>query len=244
MTMTLLETVQEYCDRAGLERPDIVMSSTDDTVRQLRALANEVINDIVSRGHSWTKLQKEATFTSVATASQGLISTIAPYGFKELIPNSLYDRTTRTQLFGPRSAPEWQESEALPVTGPFYSYRVWQGEFMMQPTPPAGHTIAFEYASDYAIRGVTSSTNSTQIWKRRYSDDADVFQLDEEILIAGLKAKWRRTKGLSYAQEAQDFEYLLAQAIGTGPDKGTINLTGGTPRSRPGVIIPSGNWNL
>lgn len=239
MTMTLLQVAQEFADRMGLERPSFVMASTEDMERQIRALANEVINDITSRGESWPMLQKQATFTSVASTDQGLMSTIAPYGFKYVIVESLYDRTDGRPLFGPRNAPRWQESEAVANTGPLYTYRIWQGRFMVQPALPAGHTIAFEYASDMAILRDDGTT-----WVRRFVADTDVFQLDEELLLSGLKWKWRRAKGLSYAEEQRTFEILMAQAIGNGPQKGALNLRGMAGDIRPGIWVPSGNWPI
>lgn len=238
MTMTLLQTVQEFCDRQGLDRPGSVMSSLDDTIRQIRGLLNELAVDITSRGESWEQLQKQATFTSVATARQGLVTTIAPYGFQYPILDSLYDRTERRPLYGPRGAAKWQESLALPQTGPFYSWRVWEGYIQLQPDPPAGHVMAFEYASNFAVLAVDGTT-----WKRRFTADTDVFQLDEELLIQGLRWKWRRAQSLSYAQEKQDWESLLSQTIGTSPKKGEVNLAGPTNKGiSPGIYVPAGNW--
>jgi hypothetical protein len=238
MTMTLLETLQEFTDRNGLDRPSIVMSSTDDTIRQLRALANEVITDITGRGNSWARLQKQATFQSVAAELQGTLATIAPYGFKYLMLDTIYDRTERRVVFGPKNAPAWQEAEALPTTGPLYAYRIWQGNFYMQPAPPADHEMAFEYASDFAILKADGTT-----WLKRFADDTDSFALNEDLMLYGLQWKWRRRQGLSYAQEKQDYEALLAQEIGTEPTKGEINMAGGSGQGvRPGIWVPSGNW--
>lgn len=240
MAITLLDLLQEFSDRRGLDKPQIVMGSTDDGVQQLRALANEVVSDITNRGTSWALLQKEAVFTSVAGDDQGAITTIAPYGFKRLILETAYDRTTRRQLFGPRNAQRWQESKALPTTGPFYSYRIWNGHLFFQPDLPADHTIAFEYASDMAILALDGLT-----WKRRFSDDADSFQLDEEVLLAGLNAKWRREKGLSYIEEKAKFEQMLNQLSTNEPTKGVINMANSHDHDlRPGIFVPSGNWNV
>lgn len=239
-TMTLLATVQEFCDRRGLSSPSTVIGNGDDSIRQLRGLANEVVQDITSRGKSWAVLQKQTTFVSVASELQGQMDTLFPFGFKYLIEDSLYDRTQRRPLYGPRNAPKWQEAEALPTTGPFYSYRIWAGYFYLQPAPPAGHTIAAEYASDTAI----FNNDAGPVYRKYFAADTDVFQLDAELLILGLQWKWRRAKGLSFSQEKLDFESALAQAIGTDADKGEVNLTGGTRDIRPGIFVPAGNWPL
>lgn len=237
MGMTLLETIQEFTDRAGLDRPGSVIGSTDDTTRQLRALANEVISDITTRGQSWAILQKQALFTSVAAELQGTIATIAPYGFKYVIEGSMYDRTERRPIWGPRNAPKWQESEALPVTGPLYTYRIWQNNFYIQPAMPAGHEIAFEYASDMAILDTDGTT-----WKKRYDADTDTFALDDDLLLSGLRWKFRRAIGQTFSQEKLDFESMLANYTGSDPSKGKINLEGGSGDVRPGIWVPAGNW--
>lgn len=237
MPMTLLQIVQELTDRVGLEQPSVVIGTTDDTIRQIKGLANEVVANITTRGTSWAKLQKQATFTTVAAEEQGSMDTIAPYGFKYVIENSLFDRTERRPLYGPRNAPRWQEAEAIVQTGPFYSYRIWDNKFYLQPAPPAGHNCYFEYASDYAIQATGGGA-----YKGRFTADADVFLLSGELLVLGLKWKWRRSQGLSYAEEYKEYESFLAQEMGTEPTKGTVNLKGGTRDIRPGIFVPSGNW--
>lgn len=237
MPMTILGLLQEFCDRRGLDSPSIVMSSGDPTIRQLKGLANECLADLTGRGHSWSELQKQTTFNSVAAELQGAIATLAPFGFKYIIPDSLFDRTERRPLYGPRNAPAWQESTALPTTGPFYSFRVWQGNFYLQPAPPAAHTIAFEYASDMAILAANGVD-----WKKRFTADDDVFKLDEDLMLAGLNWRWRREQGLSYSEEQRTYEALVAQAIGAASEKGELSLTGGSRDLKPGIFVPSCNW--
>jgi len=238
MTMTLLAVVQEFCDRTGVPRPNVVTGSSDSQTLQIKGLANEVLTDITNRGSSWPMLQKQATFTSVAAELQGAMTTIAPYGYKYPIEGSLYDRTERRPLYGPRNAPRWQESEALPVTGPFYSYRIWQGNFFMQPTPPAGHEIAFEYASDFSILASDGTT-----WKKRFTADSDTFALDEDLLLLGLRWKWKKEKGLAFATEKLDYESTLAQAIGNDGTQAVLSMDGsGGGDIRPGIFVPLGNW--
>lgn len=239
MTLALLPTLQEFCDRNGLDRPSVVMQSPDDTIRQLRSLANEVITDITSRGTMWQALAKRCTpFAAQGQEIQGAIATLAPYGFKSIVPDTLFDLTQRRPLFGPKRAASWEEGLALTNTGPFYAWRIWQGNFCLQPNPPAGDLIVFEYTSDMAILAVDGVT-----WKKRFTADSDVFALDEDLMLSGLTWKWRRKQGLSYAQEKTDFEAMLAQHQGDEPGTGEINLEGGSGgRVQPGIIVPTGNW--
>lgn len=240
MSMTLLATVQEFCDRTGLESPAAVMSSTDDQIRQLRGLANEVLTDVLNRGQSWPELQKQALFTTVAGDNQGAMTALAPYGFKYIIEDTAYDRTARRPLYGPRNSQRWQEAAALPFTGPYYSYRIWEGKFRTQTAMPAGSQIAFEYASDWAILDTDGVT-----WKKRFATDMDTFGLNEDLLLLGLRWKWKKEKGLSSSTEKLDYESLLAQMTGNDGTKAELNMGhSGTGDIRPGVYVPLGNWSV
>jgi hypothetical protein len=239
VSLSLLEIVQQVCGRMGLPRPATVASSQDDSTIQMMALLNEVVMDLVTRGKSWKELQRLATFTSVAAEQQGLMTTIAPYGFQYIIEDTIFDRTQRRPLFGPRGAPAWQQSEALPYTGPEYTYRIWQGYFMMQPAPPAGREIAFEYASNWPVQAANGE------WKKFFDADDDTCPLDDTLLLLGLRWKWKSEKGLPYAQEKTDFESAMAQFSGQDSTHGEISMSDQARNSlRPGIWVPAGNWNV
>jgi hypothetical protein len=241
MSMTLLQIVEEFCGRTGLDVPTAVMGSQDKGVLQMKGLLNELITDIVSRGESWPRLQKQGHWTSVAAELQTTIAAAAPYGFKYLIEDSIWDRTERRPLFGPRNAPAWQESEALPYTGPMYTYRFWEGNIYVQPAMPVAHECYFEYASDFAILGSVSATD----YKKRFTKDDDVFLLNEDLLLAGLRWKWKAEKGLRFATEKQDWEALLAQEMGNDSAKPALNMAEpNMGRVKPGIFVPLGNWNI
>lgn len=238
---SLLTLVQEFCDRRGLDRPSVVMASGDDTIRQIRALANEVLTDITGRGKAWGMLKKEATFNTVASEQQDLITNIAAAGFKKIIPDTMYNRTTKLPIQGPIGSAEFQAKEALPSSSPYLKYTIRaDGYLYIQPAPPLGHVIYFEYESDYAVKASAGST-----YKKRFTLDNDVFLLNSDLLFLGLNAKYRREKGLSYAQEQQDYEFLLNQEMGNDVTARETNI-GGTRLDTPvpGFLVPAGNWRL
>lgn len=238
---TLKAMVQEFCRRTGLTVPSVVATSTDETILQLMGLLNEVVEDVTERGESWPRLQKQATWSSTGASSQGAIDSLFPYGFQYIIWDTAWDRTLRRQLFGPKSAQMWQESEALPFTGPFYAYRIWQGNFYIQPVLTAGHNIYLEYASNFAVLAADGTT-----YKRAFTADTDTFCLDEGILYRGLRYLWKKEKGLPWAQDQSIYEGYLAQKIGTAGDKGKLSMERGEVESliKPGIFVSSGNWPL
>lgn len=240
--MNLLGVIQEFCKRTALPSPTAVMSSQDDQLLQLVGLANEVIEDLIMRP-TWTGLQIGTTFTTVAAESQGLLSTLAAYGFQWLIDNTMFNRTTGLPIFGPRSPQQEQAGKALGMTGPLTTYRIQQGYLLFYPTPTAGDTIAFEYASKYPILAVNDTT-----YKKFFTADTDQWVLDESLLLKGLRWMWKKEKGLAYAEDFRSYETYVTQSMAHDGTKANLNLNGQAANSdtpvRPGILVPSGSWSL
>ena len=65
--MTLLTMIQDSADEIGLPQPAAVFSSTDQTVRQMLALANREGRQLAQR-YKWQALTKEASFANLVDA--------------------------------------------------------------------------------------------------------------------------------------------------------------------------------
>lgn len=235
---TLLQVVQEFCLRTGLTKPQIVMTSQDDQLLQIAGLANEVCSDIVRRP-SWQVLQFESVFTSVEGTDQGAIADLAPNAFLKVINETIFDRTRRLPVFGPRSPQNWQGLKALPMSGPFYQYRIQGNHLHILPAMPAGHTMAFEYVSQGIVM---DAKNIATPYKKYFENDADTFVLDENLLLLGLRWRWKEEKGLPYMESFRLYESALAEASGADGTKPTLNMGDGPSTFQPGIFVPAGNW--
>lgn len=236
--MSLLTTVQTFCRRTGLPVPTVVAASTDTQVIQILALLNEVVEDLCDRW-TWQALTREATFTTINGEDQGAITAIAPNGFLRILQETIFNRTLRLPLFGPLAAPKWQNLKALPSTGPFYKYRLRGGRLLFNPVGVAGQTCAFEYATSYAVLAQDGTT-----YRSSFTADTDTFLLDESLLLAGLRWKWKCEKGLDYAEEFRRFEELANNAAGRDGTKPRLNMGDCTGDFTPGIWVPAGNWNV
>jgi hypothetical protein len=74
--MSLLTLVQAACDRLGIQVPSAVMSSGDDNIRVMRALATQEGRELARRV-AWQNLTKESSFTTVAAEAQSRLILIA-----------------------------------------------------------------------------------------------------------------------------------------------------------------------
>lgn len=237
-TMTLLQVVSEFCRRTGLTVPTSIMESSDETVLQIAALANEILEDLAER-HSWSTVTYSATFTSVAAESQGELTTLAPNAFLKIQNNTIWDRTTRLPIWGPLDPVQWQQLQALPNTGPLYRYRIQEGLLKIYPTMPAGHDMAFDYTSC----GLVQATALGAI-KEYFTVDTDTFLLPAKLLLQGLRWKWKQEKGLPYAENFRTYENSVAEASGSDGTKPVLNMAGGSSSIQPGIFVSAGSWNL
>ncbi len=235
--MSLLTIVQRFCERTGLPSPNAVLGSGDSQVLQIKGLLEEVGNDL-NRRYSWQATTFEETFTTTATESQGAMTTLAQNGFNYVKNLTLWDRSTILPILGPVDGPRWQQLKAVFVTGPRYVFRILNNQFLVNPIPAAGETWAFEYSS---VCWITDSTGAT--FKEYFTQDTDVCLLDESLLLMGLRAWWKKEKGLEYAEDMRMYEAQAKDAMARDGGKPMLRLDNrGDDPARPGIFVPQGNW--
>ena len=167
--MSLLTMIGDVCEQIGLLRPAIVLSSLDQQVKQLLAMANRegrelATGDSVGMAYFWTALDTEATWLTTGVENQGNIATLMP-GFRRIYPDTMWDRTLRQRILG-ITADEWQQLKAGIIQSPYFRYRFARGIVSFLPAPAINHTIATEFATfNWVNRG--TFINAANGW---YSD--------------------------------------------------------------------------
>lgn len=231
--MSCLSIVQTVAKRMGLNSPNTATGSTDPQIIQMTALLNEEGQELANR-HAWQTLITEATFTTVATELQ----TSIPAGLKYILNDTIWNRDLRRPVFGPLTAQRWQQLKASNITGPWNQFRIIGNQIKFIPAPAAGQTCAYEYVSKHWCYDTGATT------KAAFTADDDESYLDEQLLMAGLRWRWKKEKGLEYAEDFNSYERLVADAIGRDAGRDVLNLDGARWDVPPGVLVPSGNWNL
>jgi hypothetical protein len=215
--VTLLTIIQRTCDLIGVARPATVVTSTDQTVRQLYALANEE-GDALASSFNWQALRSQYTFTTEASAVQ---SSALPADLDRLISNSFFNRTTRRTVIGPITPQQWQAIQAQPqLNRVFLAFVERSGQFLVTPTPQTGQTIAYEYISkNWAI----SPTGTPQ---DQFTADADTTYLSERLMILGLRWRYLSSRGLPYAEEMRTYGLQVEQVQARDGGNSELSTTG------------------
>ena len=235
--MTLLATVQRFCRRTNITVPGSVVGSTDPQIAQIYALLEEEGADLSGRG-SWQALTLEATHTTVATESQGAITTIASDGFRYVKNNTMWDRTENLPVIV-IDGPDWQAEKGFASTSPRYRARIRGNNLIVTPTPAEGNTWAFEYITWNWILDTDGTTR-----KQYFTADTDTFLLPEPIIQMGIRWRWKKEKGFEYAEDFRTYELMVADALSREGLRKTLNMGNEPQMSSPKIVVNQGNWPL
>ena len=235
--MSVLTVVQYVCGRTNVPTPSSVLGNTDTQVIQMLRLLEEEGTSLSKRG-DWEGITNEATHTTIALENQGAITTIAANGFRYIKQDTLWDRTDNlpVALIGSNA---WQAMKAMASTGPRYRYRLRGGKLLVNPTPAAGHTWAFEYVSKNWLLGIDGTT-----YKQYATLDTDTILLPEDLVLMGLRWRWKKEKGLDYAEDFEEYENQIKTDLGRDGGKETLRMDGESRDARPGIFVPDMSWNL
>jgi hypothetical protein len=237
--MSLLSLVTAFCERTNLPVPIAVKASTDTQVIQVRALLEEELEDLASRA-TWERQTLEQSLTTVAAEDQGAIDSLASPGFRFIVDQTIWNRSRRLPVAGPLDPRQWQALKARFVNGPYYRFRLRGGHLLVNPVPPAGESWFFEYVTRHGILDQDGVTT-----KERFSADTDTLLLPESLLLSGLRWRWKKEKGLEYAEDQRTYEVQVKDALNHDGSKPTLSMDAlFKDEARPGVMVPEGSWNL
>lgn len=230
--MALLQIVQYVCGRMNVPVPSTVMGNTDTLIVQMRRLLEEEGTDLSQRG-PWQGITFEATHTTTAAEDQGALTTIASNGFRSIKNGTFWDRSSKLPILGPLSDQQWQMLKGMATTGPRYHYRIRGGKLLINPTPTASLSWAFEYLSKNWILGADGTT-----YKQYFTLDTDTVLLPEDLVIQGLRWRWKKEKGMDYAEDFAMYEAQVNSALAKDGGKPVLSMSGDRKEARPGIFVP------
>lgn len=157
-----------------------------------------------------------------------------PGDWKKQIPQTEWDRTNRWPLMGPQTPQAWQSFKSgIVYAGPRERFRILNNCIVLNPPPPDGLLLAFEYISKNWVSGNKSS----------FTEDTDTFIYDDSLMILGLKTLFLQAKGLDFSLEGAQFTNLLNQCKAQDQSAASLSIS---PRRSSQFLstanIPDGNW--
>lgn len=245
-TKTALAIVRSVAPRLGIATPNTATGSTDVQIQQLLALVNEEGQELAAR-HDWQELTYPVTFPAVAVQAQGIITDLiadnlgggASISFRKILNDTMWNLTKRVKICGPLTAPHFNMvTAAATANGPWSEYRIRRGILWLYPVPDAGDEIRFEFVTDSWATAADETVRKTA-----FTADDDICHLDARLVELGTIWRWKAAKGLDYAQNFQNYENAVLDAM-------TGNKTGGpvsmdydpSTRGQPYAVIGRSDW--
>lgn len=234
--MTVLTACQQAAVKLNQTQPTSVFSTTDAFAAQLALAANEAAEAILA-GYDWQKLKTLATLTGDGASEEFDLPTDYARMPKKA---KVHSATWQNALFVQATDEDgWLYTKDIGITGTPGKWIILGGQFQVFPAMPVGETARFYYISNL-IAGTSAGAALT---KTSFTDDADVFFLNEKLLRLGIIWRWRADRRMEYAEDLTNFEIAMAEEY--GGDKGSRNLTVGRVRvpasvdiAYPGTITP------
>lgn len=233
---TMLALMQEFCARNALAT--IADISSNATAKQLAGLIRELVEDLPQDARLTFGL-RQASFAGVASEDQGDLKTLtSDTGFEYIINDTLWDANVRLPLLL-TSPEEWAAIQTLGLSGPRRYYRLMQGHLHVYPAPASVSecTFTFDYVTSWLF------TNNAGTPKATFDTATDKCVLPDNLILAGLKWRWRSTKGLPYEDAERSYYQALNNYLAKDGTKRAVNVSQPPVRSaEPCIVIPAGDW--
>lgn len=176
---------------------------------------------------SATQITVSQPFQATATAVDLSVAQIAydlPSDFSYFVNKTFWDGAYKWELLGPITAQEKQILRyGIVASGPRRKFYVRLNKLWLDPLPPAnGDIIAFDYFSN---AWCSSAAGAAQT---EWTADTDVYNLDDDCFIQGLKWRYLRSKGLDYGQEQMDYMNDTQRVMSRDGGSRDLPLSGGT----------------
>ncbi len=233
--MSLLSIVQDAAVLCNLPAPTSVITSSDPNAPLLLRLANQEGNEL-SRRHDWVNLVIDATQISVATDKQ----TALPADWDRFVSYpEIWNRSLGLPYSGPTSPRTWGTIKGLAVTSsaPGWWRLNWDdvisNRFVIEitPAPTAGQTLAYYYVTNTWCQSSTGSLQAS------WQSDTDIGFIPERLMTLGIVWRYKKSKGLDYAEDMSTYEREVERACSRDKGAGVIR-----PRSATRGDLPPYSW--
>lgn len=179
-----------------------------------------------------------ASIAMVGAQSQGDIRTLTGQDFNFIVNETMWNRSQRRPVFGPKSPAEWQQLKAQFMQGPWIQYALRGNQLLFLPVPSPGFAIYFEWISKYWAQSALGAGQTSML------TDTDTALVDERLLTLGALWRFKQLNKLEYAEDVDNYEKAVADSISRDGSKGRLNLAGAQTDIFPGVVVPSGSWPI
>jgi hypothetical protein len=190
----------------------IALDDVTGITTNFQVTGNGVLQDTyvtsVNSGNNTVTINIPATGTFTDTQfSFGQANYPMPSDYERTVNKTMYNKSNRWSVIGPKTAQEWQWLKASYITtGPRMRYRIMGNEFVVWPASYADNIVlGFEYQSN----GWVEAADGTP--KTKATVDTDTFLFPDRLLVLGTKLKYFEIKGFDTTTLFSDYQRELSK---------------------------------
>jgi hypothetical protein len=212
--------IKDYMDAAGREcsltPPDDWLASTATADLQFVQLLKDVTRELLRR-HAWAGVTTDTTFTGA-----GSVFSLPTDYFRVLDDEeAVYETSPIRRAVKPMpDRGTWTKTTAWNWTAYQRYYRMTGSNIEFLAAIPTGGTVVMDYVKNTWCTKSDGTTPYTV-----YTNKADLSLIPGDLLQLGMIWRWRRAKGLVYADRRAEFESELARAVGDDTPRRKIDFT-------------------
>lgn len=230
--MTVLAACQQASRLMNIEPPTSVFGSSDPYPKELAAVANESATAI-AKAYDWRLLTVLAIIAGDGTKTAFDL----PDNYDRMpVKGLVYSTRSQLPLTHVDDLDTWLDMDIRNWTDVIGRWIMLGGQFQLKPVLQATENAKFYYISNEVVKAQSSAL------KTEFDADDDSYRLPERLLSLDIIWRWRKQKGLDYAEDMTNFEIAKSEEIGR--DRGARKIYVGKVRvpsiaqgfAYPGVI--------
>lgn len=222
------EAMDDAARECSITPPDNWLTTTDTTELQFLTFLRAAVDELLNR-HAWSAVSTDYTFN-------GPGSTFAlPSDFWRVAPeeNALYETSPMRRVVDPMpNRGDWTETVAWNWTGVKRYYRLRNTTIEFIATLPNPCTIKMAYVQNTWAQTAGGSPLTT------WTNLTDISLLPGPLLRMDIIWRWRRHKGIIYADRKAEFETEFARYVGDDAPRRKVDITGPPIEIRHPMRVP------
>jgi hypothetical protein len=221
-----METVAREC---SITPPSAWIAATDTNTVLLKTYLKDTVRDIIGR-HDWNQLNRNQVITGTDTGTYALASDYLRLAKSD---NAVFENSPNRQPVTPITKNgDWAELEEYNAAGAQRFYRLQGSDIEFFRDLPTDAEVTVSYISKNWLTASDGSSPAST-----WTNDADLSLLPGPLLQLGVIWRFKRHKGLFYADFKAEFESEFARAMSDDRSPGKISTD--RPRS-----MPKGPWDI
>lgn len=224
---TIKQELDDAAMECGLTAPASWLSTSDATAAQFVSIMRAVVEDVLDR-HDWSGVSAEETISPVSETSSWTFP--SDYERLQRDHSAVFEVSpNRRPIACVSSDGSWREMVSWGWSGAQRFYRRTGTGLEFYRPLPSGAEVRINYqTANWVVGGLSAwATEAT---------DKPVFP--SRLIRFGVIARWRKQKGLRYADESAEYETALARAIGEDKPRRSFATDGPTGEAVHPMRVP------